>query len=43
MIYYVAGASWALAGIAYFSYLHRLRREANLHRNGSFSAGRSRS
>ncbi len=41
MVYYVAGASWALAGIAFFSYLQKLRREAGLHRNSSFSAGRS--
>jgi len=42
MIYYVAGASWACAGIAYFAYLQKLRREAGPHRNGTFSAGRSR-
>jgi hypothetical protein len=27
-IFYVAGASWALAGFLCFGYLHRLRREA---------------
>jgi hypothetical protein len=39
-VYYVAGASWAMAGFAYFSYIQKLRREADLHRNGSFSASR---
>jgi hypothetical protein len=43
MIYYVAAASWALAGLAYFSYVQKLRREAVSHRTGSFIAGRSRS
>jgi hypothetical protein len=27
-IFYVAGVSWALAGIVCFGYLHKLRREA---------------
>jgi hypothetical protein len=34
VIFYVAGASWALAGIAYFGYLHRLRRETQIQRRG---------
>lgn len=29
MIFYVAGASWAVAGIVCFGYLHKLRREAH--------------
>ena len=31
--FYVTGASWALAGIAYFSYLHKLRREMDGQRS----------
>jgi hypothetical protein len=27
-VFYVAGASWAMAGILCFGYLHKLRREA---------------
>ena len=33
VIYYVAGASWAVAGIAYFGYLHKLRRQAHAQRS----------
>ena len=33
LIFYVAGASWALTGIAYFSYLHKLRREMDGQRS----------
>jgi hypothetical protein len=29
MIFYVAGASWAFAGVVCFGYLHKLRREAH--------------
>jgi hypothetical protein len=29
VIFYAAGASWAVAGIAYFGYLHKLRRQAH--------------
>jgi hypothetical protein len=29
VIFYVAGASWAFAGIAYVGYLRKLRREAH--------------
>ncbi|HML08306.1 MAG TPA: hypothetical protein VK430_09310 [Xanthobacteraceae bacterium] len=33
-IFYVAGASWAFAGIAYFAYLRKLRRDIDhLERN----------
>lgn len=28
MIFYIAGASWALAGLVCFAYIHKLRSEA---------------
>jgi TRAP-type C4-dicarboxylate transport system permease small subunit len=31
-MFYVAGASWAFAGLVCFRYLHRLRREAEHQR-----------
>ena len=40
-IYYVAGASWALVGVAYFGYLRKLRREIHHQRARSYSVGRS--
>lgn len=41
MIFYVAGASWACAGFAYFAYLRKLRRDiANLDRR-RYGTGRS--
>ena len=41
-IYGVAGASWAGAGLAYFAYLRKLRRDIeNLERNRRFSVDRS--
>lgn len=33
MVFYVAGASWTLAGIAFFGYLQKLRREASEQRS----------
>jgi hypothetical protein len=32
-IFYVAGASWAFAGIAFFGYLRKLRRAAHAERS----------
>jgi ABC-type polysaccharide/polyol phosphate export permease len=34
MIFYVAGASWAFAGIVGFGYMHKLRREFEDHHSG---------
>ena len=43
MVFYIAGATWAVAGLVCFRYLYKLRREANPHPNRSFSAGGSAS
>jgi hypothetical protein len=39
MAFYVAGASWALAGFGYFGYLRMLRRTAHDQRSRPYSTG----
>ncbi len=41
LVFYIAGGVWAFVGLICFGYLHKLRREANLHRGRSLSTGRS--
>jgi hypothetical protein len=37
-IFYIAGVAWALAGIAGFGYLHRLRRTTHEHDGSAVGA-----
>ncbi len=41
MIFFVAGASWTVAAVAYFAYLRRLRRDIDELDRRRYSAGGS--